>query len=272
MKAGANMSADEDDAQIIAFIDGRLDDNARAAVESQLAIDSALRARIALLRKGDRPFASTFDTLLDEAPLDRLKAFVATLDPPHGAASIISPMRAMRATRLVAAIAALLFCVGVAVGRYGPSWPDSSPETLANSEGQREDWRQAVAEYMGLYSADTFASAAIAQPADIAALGAKLGLPLTPEKIALANLQFRNATIFSFGGAPLAQLGYLDAATGPLLFCIIRDSEPDAPRKAEKRGNFSVASWALGGRGYMLIGRLPSEQMAQLADSLAARF
>ena len=42
--------------------------------------------------------------------------------------------------------------------------------------------------------------------------------------------------------------------------------------KAESRGEFAVASWARSGRGYMLIGRLPVNQMAQLANSLEKRF
>jgi anti-sigma factor RsiW len=271
MKVGPNMSADENDAHLIAFVDGRLDESARASVEARLATDASLRARVALLRKGDRPFASAFDALLDEAPLERLNAFVAALDPQVAARSIVSPLRAMRADRFVAAIAVLLFCVGIVVGRFGPTWPHSSAQTRAIGEGPRENWRQSVAEYMSLYSVDTFASAAIARPDELAKLGAKLGLPLTPENVGLANLQFRSATIFSFDGAPLGQLGYLDATTGPLLFCIIRDSEPDAAMKAETREGFSIVSWALGGRGYMLIGRLPTDQMAQLADSLARR-
>jgi hypothetical protein len=97
-------------------------------------------------------------------------------------------------------------------------------------------------------------------------------MALTPERIALANLQFKGAQIFSYDGAPLGQLGYLDPATGPVLFCIIRDAEADAPIKAETREGFAVASWARAGRGYMLIGRLPVNQMAELANSLERRF
>ena len=48
--------------------------------------------------------------------------------------------------------------------------------------------------------------------------------------------------------------------------------KPDAPIKAETREGFAVASWARAGRGYMLIGRLPIDQIAGLANSLERRF
>jgi hypothetical protein len=38
--------------------------------------------------------------------------------------------------------------------------------------------------------------------------------------------------------------------------------------KTETRGEFAVASWAREGRGYVLIGRLPVDRIAALADSL----
>jgi anti-sigma factor RsiW len=85
-------------------------------------------------------------------------------------------------------------------------------------------------------------------------------------------MQFRGAQIFDFRGDPLAQLAYVDPATGPVLFCIIRDSEPDAAIKVEKRDGFTSASWAREGHGYMLIGRLPIDQTARLAESLGSRF
>jgi anti-sigma factor RsiW len=269
---GPEMSGDEEDAQLVAFVDGRLDKDARAAIELRLAADTRLRARVALLRKGDRPFAPAFGALLDEAPIERLNAFVAVLIQQRSAGAPFRPLSAFRTNRAVAAAAVILFCAGIFVGRYGPSGPAPSPEIAAPAGGQHEDWRQAVAEYMSLYTADTFATQAASQSDELAAVGAKIGLPLSPQKVALANLQYRSAQIFSFEGAPLGQLGYLDAATGPLLFCIIRDSGPDAALRTEKREGFAVASWAQAGRGYMLIGRLPMDRMAQLANSLAVRF
>ncbi len=139
-------------------------------------------------------------------------------------------------------------------------------------EGDDEDWRQSVVEYAALYTPDTFASEPASKAKDLALVGGKLGLPLTPERIALANLEFKDAQILNFRGAPLGEVDYLDPATGPVLFCIIRDSEPNAAMKTETRGEFAVASWARDGRGYMVIGKLPVKQIAELANSLEQRF
>ena len=266
------MSGDDDDAQLVAYIDGQLDENARDAVEARLAADANLRERLARLREGGRPFAPAFRLLLDEAPIERLQAFLAVLDKKEQGDASFRMLSAFRGSRFAVVAAIILFCAGIVVGRYGPSWSTSPLEIAAPASDQHEDWRQAVVEYMSLYTPDTFAAEPASQSDELAALGAKIGLSLTPERVALSRLQFKGAQIFSYDGAPLGQLGYLDSATGPVLFCIIRNSEPDAVMKSEKREGFAVASWAHEGRGYMLIGRLPVNQIAELADSLERRF
>ena len=256
--------SEDDDAQLVALIDGELDESARIAIEARLADDARLRERLSLLLDGDRPFAPAFDVLLRTAPTQRLQARLAAVDQPSPQSVARRPKVSLRP--LAAAAAFVLFALGVAVGRFGPSLP------LASLEAKQEDWRQAVAEYMALYTGETFAGENPSKDAQLAALGGKIGLPLDTERIALANLQFKGAQIFSYDGATLGQVAYLDQTTGPLLFCIIRDQEPDAAMKTEKRGAFSVASWARGGRGFMVIGRLPTQQTAELANSLARRF
>jgi anti-sigma factor RsiW len=265
------MSAD-DDAQLVSYIDGRLGEGAFRAVEARLATDAGLRDRLAHLQAGGRPFAPAFQALLDEAPVERLRSSLGAIVQREGDDKPRRASSTFRVSRIAAAAAAILFCAGIVIGRNWPASFAPSPEVAAPSNGEHGDWRQEVAEYMSLYTRDTFAEDAAAQQSQLAALGGKIGLALTPERIALADLQFKGAQMLNFEGAPLGQLGYVDAATGPVLFCIIRNSEADAPMKAEKREEFAIASWARGGRGYMLIGRLPVNQIAELAHSLEPRF
>jgi anti-sigma factor RsiW len=260
-----------DDALLVAFIDRELDENARRAVDARLAADADFRARLALLQEGGRPFAPAFQALLEQAPVERLKAAVAALDADER--PLIRRSSIFRLGGLGIAAAIVLFCAGIAIGRYAPArLAPSREQATASAKGEQEDWRQAVAEYMALYTSDTFDTASAGQDGELAAVGAKVGLELKPERIALTNLQFKGAQILSFDGAPLGELDYVDPATGPVLFCIIKNSEPDAAAIAEKRRDFAVVSWAQAGHGYMLIGRLPDNKMAELADSLRRRF
>jgi anti-sigma factor RsiW len=266
------MSADEDDALLVAFVDKELDDSARSALEARLAADANLRARLGRLQDGGRPFAPAFQALLDAAPVGRLKVSLAAAEADEPADQPSRQPSTIRARRFGVAAAVILFCAGIVVGRVWPTGPALAPQTAGLAGDHDEDWRQAVAEYMNLYTADTFSMAAESVGGGLSMVGAKVGLNLTPERVALAKLQFRGARIFAFHGDPLGQLGYIDPTTGPVLFCIIGDSEPDAGMKAEMRGGLAVASWARAGRGYMLIGRLPVDKMAELADSLERRF
>jgi anti-sigma factor RsiW len=261
-----------EDAQLVALIDGELDEAARCALEARLTADPDLRARLAQLLGGGRPFAPAFRALLDDAPVERLRSSLAAIVDVHEQRQTPVRRYGVRARQLAAAAAIVLFCAGLFAGRYGPRWPTHSPEMATATSDREEDWRQAVAEYMTLYTADTFATEPALQEQQLAALGAKIDLALTPQRVALANLQLKGAQIFAFQGAPLGQLGYVDPSTGPVLFCIIRNSEPNAAMVAQRRGGFAVASWARDGRGYMLIGRLPTEETTELAHSLEERF
>jgi anti-sigma factor RsiW len=264
------MSADEDDANLVALIDGELGQSARGSIEARLASDVGLRDRLVRLQEGGRPFAPALDLLLDEAPVERLRAALTASQGEERPS--VRPKSNFSLGRVGVAAAIVLFCAGMFVGRFAPIGPGLIPPASQVASDQHEDWRQAVAEYMGLYTLDTFADADPTQHDGLAELSAKIGLPLTPERVGLAKLQFKGAQIFSFEGAPLGQVAYIDPATGPVLFCIILNHEADAAVKAERREGFAVASWAREGRGYMLIGRLPVNQTAELANSLQRRF
>ena len=249
-----------DDARLVAFLDNQLDGAEKRALEVRLAADAGLNARLARLRDGGLPFAKAFEAALAEAPLARLQAglgaALAKAAPP--------PARATPWRRFAAVAAALaLLVAGWATGRYVPMGPDD-----------KDDWRDAVAAYLQLYTVDTFSAAsgdAANEDGRLALLSARLGLPLTPSLIDLQGLAFRRADALAYDGAPLGEIGYLDAAAGPVAFCIIRNGEKDAPLAIEKREGLVLASWAQGGRGYLLAGRLSPERAQELAKTLAAR-
>ncbi len=128
---------------------------------------------------------------------------------------------------------------------------------------------------MELYTNETFAPLnpdASLQSKELSALGAKVGANLTPDSVALPGLRFTAAIILVYDGSPLGEIAYVDDNGAPVLFCVIDDRRPDAPVRTEKRESFSLTEWSHGGRGFLVIGRMPEERVAALAQTLEARF
>ena len=251
-----------DDERLIALIDNELDEDARTSLLARLAQDEALRARADALREARGRLLASFDSLLEQAPLARLRAAL----PPLEAAVRPASRRPSFAWRdLAAGIAIGLIVAGLA------GWIGFAGGWL----GEREDWRSAVIEYMQLYTPATFA---LANPDDavaakqLQAVSAKVGVGFTPENTALPGLRYRIALNLAYRGAPLAEIAYTDAKGEPALLCITANGEAQAPQRTVTRGDLAYATWSQGGRGYMVVGRMPESQVADLAQTLEKRF
>ena len=251
-------TSDEDDRRLTAYLDGELDEAERAALDARLGADSTLRARLEALRVAADRTRLAFATLLETAPVADMRARL-------NAALAGSPVRAAppwrpRVAAIAAAAAIIAFAVGLGAGR----WSVGSGDGLA----ERDNWRQAVVEYMALYTPESFGEAVSPRLGDeLASLSRRLEAPLDVDRLKVDDLSPRRAELLQYDGAPLGQIGYLDGAT-PVAFCILRDGEPDAALATSSRRGFAVASWAQGGRGFMLIGKIPLDRLTALAHSL----
>ncbi len=251
----------EEDAELVALIDGELDAQRKARLLARLGEDGALRQRYEAMRSVGAPIADGLSALAYQAPLERLAAALPTKGRmPAG------PPRAPFAWReLVAGVAVGLLVAGAAA-LLSHSW--------APSGASEEDWRDAIAEYAEFYNADTFApdNPDTAQEAlRLRFVSEKLGAALTPETLALPSLKFKTAQVFAFEGRPLAEIAFVDEAGQPILFCIVGGAKTEEPMRAETRGEMALASWASGGHDFMVIGKAPQARVADLAATLAAR-
>jgi anti-sigma factor RsiW len=247
----------EDDRRLTAYLDDELDARERAALDARLTAEPALRARLEALRQAADRNRATFAALLESAPVAemkiRLEAALAARTPPA------KSTRSRSAFAIAAAAAIVAFAAGLWIGRWS-----GAPGEVAG----RDDWRQSVVETMALDTADSFGSAPSLRLAeDVATLSQRLDAQLDVDRLQLDGLSLRRAELLQFDGSPLGQIGYLDGAT-PVAFCIVRDGEADAPLSTGTRDGFAVASWAQGGRGFMLIGKIPIERLTALARSL----
>ena len=106
---------------------------------------------------------------------------------------------------------------------------------------------------------------------ELRALGARVGVNLTPESGALPDLRFTAAFMLAYNGAPLGVVAYVDPSGAPVLLCIIANDAPDTPMRSERRDNLSLAWWSRGGRSSLVIGRIPEERAVALAQTLEKR-
>jgi len=248
----------DDDAELVALIDNELDESSRAALMARLAADEGLRERYEALRRTSAPIGAAFDALIAQAPLARLAAALPADEP------LRQPPRRFALRALAAGVAIGILAAGAA------AWAALSFGLI----GPRDDWRSAVAEYVDLYTSETFSPMhpdAVLQAAEIGAVGAKVGAKLTPESIGLPGLRFAAAFMLSYEGSPLGVIAYVDPAGAPVLFCILAKPAPDAAVRSEQRGDLAIASWSRAGRRHLVIGRIPKEQAASLAQILEKR-
>jgi anti-sigma factor RsiW len=250
----------DDDAELVALIDNELDESRRTTLWARLAADERLRRRYEELRQTGAPLAASLDKLLTQAPLARLRAALPAEEPPR----LLSRRFSGIALRdLVAGMIGIL-AAGAA------AWVALSLGLLR----ERQDWRTAVVEYTNLYTNETFSPLnpdASLQAIELRALGARVGVNLTPESVALPGLRFTVAFMLSYNGAPLGVVAYVDASGAPVALCIIAKDAPDAPMRSERRDNLSLAWWSRGGRSRLVIGHIPEERAVELAQTLEKR-
>jgi anti-sigma factor RsiW len=250
----------DEDAELVALIDNELDPQASSRLLARLKEDAPLRKRYEMLLETGAEIATAFDELLRSAPVERLRAAI-----PKAEASPNVPRLFSSTVRALAA--------GIVIGFLAAGITAWAAVRLSPNEAE-DDWRTAIVEYMELYTNETFAfddSNLSSQEKRLSAISEKLNVHLAPETLAIPGLQFKIARLLSYDGAPLAEIVYVDVQGAPVLFCVISGAGADAQAQSERRGDLSLTSWASGGRGYLVIGRLPERQIADLARTFERR-
>jgi len=252
------------DEQLTAFIDGELNAADRERVEGLIASDESVAARFDFLSRSALPFGEAFQPMLAEAPVAKLEAMLAAIPVTE---KPVTRMGGISRRGLLTAIAAS-FVAAIAIDRavIGIGHRLSKPD-------EDSEWRAAVAEYLSLYTADTLSAPAgdhAQQVAQLNGVGAKLGLPLAPEAIAMPGVEFKRAQVLNYDSKPLAQIAYLDPESGPMALCIVQSAKGAAAPDMENRRGMNVVYWSSPTHAFMLIGHAPLDRMQQLADDIMA--
>ena len=262
----ADGNGSDDDALLTAWLDGQLPAEERATLDRRLAAEPGLRARLDMLRAGERDFEAAYAALLAAAPAERLKAMLAA--KRSGGRNNRGASGPMSRRWLAVAAALVLFAGGGIAGYVASGALTPQPEYPG--------WRQVVADYHALLSPETIAVISEdpeALSAELLAIGDKMTLDLAPERLALPHAYLKRAQLYDYAGLPLVQLVYLSPESGPFALCIIANGRPDTERGFEQRVGSNIVYWYKDGYGYMLIGKEASrETLEAFADDIAARF
>jgi anti-sigma factor RsiW len=272
--------------KLVAYLDDELSAADAAAVAEALSQDAEARERLEMLRRGGRPFAEAFDLLLHTAPDEKLQAMYAGLvgktgaarsasgPPDTGGDNVVSlrprrdPGRAPLWRMAAAAVLlALVFTGGLVTGGF---FDEPSPIV-----SEKPGWREAAARYVALLTKETLEGMpadAQQRQANLRRIETALGLPLPGDRIANPELDFQGTQLLQLEGTALAQISYLYEGSRPVALCIIRADNPAAEPAKETRHGLNIVHWAAGGYSYMVIGDVPEDDLARIAQTFQARF
>jgi hypothetical protein len=251
----SNTHSPPSDELLVAYLDGELDREQRQQIDLLLRSEAPVAARLNQLKCGDLPFREAFDSVLDQAPSERLQAMLDALPLAE------APHRGTMSRRGFLATAASFVVAGIAADRLFMHWH--------NAEAA-DGWRLSVAEYMVLYTPQTLdhlSSDRNSHVAQLDSVGKQLGLPLTLEAVSLPGAEFRRAQILDYEGELIGQLTYLDARHGPLALCITRERNGGAKLATEQQLGLNVVYWSSASHAFMLIGTNPFEDLEIMARS-----
>ncbi|WP_170773308.1 hypothetical protein [Ruegeria lacuscaerulensis] len=242
------------DETLTAYLEGNVDEAEANAIETAVAADPELEARLMALD----PFAPVVQAVFENVPAE---APQVDLPEPQSAVPVHHSGSPWRLVAVAASVAVLA---------VSATFWSTRPEPLG--------WAEQAAIYQSLYVPDTIASldnSAQALDTQFELAEAELGRSLNRDTLeALPGMELKRAQVLSFNGKPLIQVVFADEQGQPFAFCIIRQGE-GAPSKAVKLAELSglaTATWSEGGYGYMLIGSSPQTPLKGQLDILTTGF
>ena len=287
---------------LLAYVDGELPPQRRAAVEAAIAADPALAAMTAHLQASRLPYFQAFAQQAAVPVPPTLTAHVDALLAPPGAAPAPVFLGALAGSAASAAkVAASGGLSGAsAVAGHGPAAaPDrrgAGPSSLwwtglgmllslfaglaaatwlqPSAPPLADPWVRKVASYHAMYARETVQDGESAGQISTQALPTQAllrrlqqqGLSLRIPDLSGQGLQFVRAQQLQFEGRPVLQLVYLPRRGLPVAVCLM-PATAQAEQAVQVDGQHAL-TWFANGWAYVLIGSLPAPDMQQIRRSL----
>ncbi|APO68156.1 anti-sigma factor protein [Rhizobium gallicum] len=249
------------EADLQAYADGQLPENARARVEAWLQDNPEDAAKVTAWQAQNAAIRSTF------APYEKSKeSDILLVDPENGAS--VWPKRSA-----IAAAAVALFALGALAGHYGPPLVQQPELQLAASETLPAEAQNAFLVYAGevRHPVEVFAN----EEAHLATwLGKRLSIPnLKVPDLQALGFRLVGGRLLPVDGKPGAMFMYENQGGERLTALIGRN-------KANRTTSFRFASaggvetfyWIDGELGYAVTGEISRDMLRQVAEECYKQF
>ncbi len=237
----------QSDADLVAFVDGRLSADKTRAIATAAKSDVALSARIGELAAGSPDMGALWGDMLASAPSGMMTDLPVAPLPQVSRRAWLSGIGGL----------ALGFVAGFGALR---SWTPI-----------QGDWETAVADYHMLYGAATVRGldpSDQARAAELAAVEVATGLKLP--SLAIDGLTYRRAQMLDLRGRAIVHIVLTTADVVPIAFCLTADTGPIRQPSFRQVADMGLVTWANGTSAACLVARLSASDLLKLADALAA--
>jgi len=239
------------DADLNAYVDGELDEAARADMETWLAADPQAAARVAAYRRQNRELHQLFDGVLDEAAPAHLVDLVRASPSPTG-----RPV-----WRQIAASLALLL-VGAAAG-----WGLHGQQKAPFMEGRPGYVERALGAHL-VYAAEVLHPVEVEASQEkhlVAWLSKRLGAPLRAPQLGEVGFRLVGGRLLEEQGLPAAQFMYENDAGRRLTAYVRADQGQDTAFKFTGKDGLSAFYWIDAPFAYALSGDIGRAELLKVA-------
>jgi anti-sigma factor RsiW len=267
------------DEQLVAYLDGELDEAERAEIADQLEHDAELAARAQRLSESAALLRAAFDEVLREPLPERLIA--AARGEGQKVVSFAARLRRnmVQQRRWWIGVPVAASLMGLLLGGGLGYFAGDEQGTTAAEEAQAQlasgSWLDSIAGYHKLFVNAGSDDASLADVPANAGDARKVTQKL-PQDFRLPNLKpwglaFQGARFLIVEGRPATQLFYTtdNKALGPLTLVVGQTTKPDVAPTFDRRDDLNLLYWRHHGRFYTLVGTANIGYLWNIANDIA---
>lgn len=281
-----------DDVMLMAYVDGEVDAVTAREIETSIAADSSVAARVQHLRASAVLARSAFTDVLHEPVPDRLvaalggpvmgsgRSFDGIAPADAGAPAKVVPFAKRSAgsstpRRTVIGWAMAASLTALVVGYGAGSLYNHTPEPGGLQNASSDRWIDTIASYYNIYASSLSNKDKLLvdfSAEDVPELekwfGNKLNRKLGVPDLTSKGFTAQGGRLVLINSKPAAQFLYL-SDKGELVELVIAFTDaPYMPAQMARRGDVNIVHWRDKGYAYAFAGQMDSGRLQEIADSV----